>query len=189
LAPVVLDKPVLPRVAPLSKDEAESLEVRYCKAQLQLAEANLQRVEKLNRKVARTVPAAVVDEQRHDVDIARLRLRAAEAGTAGDEFAVWLSRAQADYREAETRWKSALAANQRSAGTFDAAEVERFRLRSQLYRWQYARGQALAKATPDEQLAWRIELVTNQMQRIKEDAIRIAPVARSYHYYYYPIWW
>jgi hypothetical protein len=182
-------EPAVPAADAQPNAADESLDVRYCRAQLQLAEANLQRVQRVNRRVPRTIPASVVAEQQHDVETARMRLRQAEAGGLEDEFAVWLDRAGADYKEAQARWRSAVAANQRSTGTFDDAEVERFRLRGEVYRLQYARGQALAKAPRDEQVAWRIELLTNELERVKEDAIRIAPVARSYHYYYYPIWW
>ncbi len=46
--------PQQPNQPPAAED---SLEVRYCRAQLALAEAHLERVAKLNRKVARSVPA------------------------------------------------------------------------------------------------------------------------------------
>jgi hypothetical protein len=165
--------------------------VQYCRAQLQLAEANLARVENMNRKVARSVPASLVAEQQHEVAIARLRLRQAEAAGKADEFAVWLERAQADYREAQSRWKSAVAVNAQSAGTFKPEDIERFRLRGEVYRLQVARGQSLVKAPRDEQLAWRVELLNNELARMKEDALRLAPmVPRAYNYYfYYPLWW
>jgi hypothetical protein len=143
----------------------------------------------MNRKVARSVPASIVVERQHDVAVAGLRLRQAEAGQA-DEFSAWLERAQADYREAQSRWQSAVAVNSQTAGTFKPQDIERFRLRSDVYRLQVARGQSLVKAPREQQLAWRVELLDNELKRVKEDALLIAPIVpRSYNYYYYPIWW
>ena len=62
---------------------SESVEVRYARAQMQLAEANLNRVEQSNKRVARVVPSSVVAEYQCDVQVAKTRLEQATAGRAG----------------------------------------------------------------------------------------------------------
>ncbi|MGD9719869.1 MAG: hypothetical protein AB7O59_01480 [Pirellulales bacterium] len=166
----------------------ESLEVRYCRAQLQLAEANLERLLRMNRKLARSVPDSIVVERRHDVETARLRLEQALDGDRGDAFSAWISRAHDDFAAADTRWKKAVAVNGRSPGTIDPLDVERYRLRAEVFRLQHEQGQALAAAPPDQQLAWRVELLTNELEILREEAQRIVPAARFY-YYAFPHWW
>ena len=102
--------------------------MRYARAQMQLAEANLNRVEQSNKRVARSVPSSVVAEYQHDVQVAKTRLEQATAGQAASEFQVWLQRAEAEQRTAETTWKNATAVNGRVPGTFDPLDIERFRL-------------------------------------------------------------
>jgi hypothetical protein len=167
---------------------AESVELQYCRAQLKLAEANLARLEQLNQKVARTVPSSLIAERQQQVAIAKLRLREAEAGAAGHEFVVWLRRAKAVHLEAATRWQQAVAVNQRAADTIDPRDVERYHLRAEVCRLQYERGQQLAKATHEAQLAWRVELLTNELDWVRDEATRIMPSAR-YYYYSFPGWW
>lgn len=171
--------------AATTKAPAESVEVRYARAQVALAEANLKRVEESNRRVARAVPSTVVAEYRSGVEVAKARLAAATAGRSGGEFQVWLGRAEAESRAAETAWKSATAANDRAAGTFAAIDLERFRLRAEVARLQLERGQALAGAGREAQLEWEVDLLDNQVQRLKEEVNRAAPVVWSYPGWYW----
>ena len=80
----------LPQAIAPSDTISESVEVRYARAQMQLAEANLNRVEQSNKRVARSVPSSVVAEYQHDVQVAKKRLEQATAGRAASEFQVWL---------------------------------------------------------------------------------------------------
>ena len=166
----------------------QSVELQYSRAQLKLAEANLARLQQLNKKVARTVPASVIAERQQQVEVARVRLQQVEAGEAGDDFAVWLRRAKAAQAEAATRWQQAVAVNQRAAGTIDAKDVERYQLRAEVCRLQYERGRELVDAPREEQMAWRVELLTNELDWVRDEATRIMPSAR-YYYYSFPGWW
>jgi hypothetical protein len=193
-APPAREKPLaapagesaVPKV--VEKPADEPLDVRYCRAQLELAEANLARLDSLNRKIPRSVPESIVVEYKHDVAAARVRLERAQAGAGQDEFAAWLRRAKGDYDEAASRWKIAVAVTRQSRTAFDPQDVERFRLRAEVYRLQYERGLALAEAPREAQLEWRVELLANELERVKEDATRITPAAR-YYYYSFPFWW
>lgn len=162
---------------------AESVEVRYARAQLQLAEANLRRVEASNQQVARSVPSTIVGEYRSAVAVAKARLEEATAGKRASDFRGWLERAEAERKSAETAWKSAAAANERMPGTFGTLDIERFRLRAEVARLQLERGQSLASAGREAQIEWEVDLLDNQVQRLKEESNLAAPVIGIY-----PVW-
>jgi hypothetical protein len=179
-----------PATAPPPPKTADSLELQYARAKLQLAETNLKRVEQINRRMPRSVPSSDVDEFKNDVREAQQQVSEATAGRESGEFGVWLRRAQSDMQSATTRWKNAVAANERLRNSksakeiFDALDVERFRLRAEVTRLQWERGKTLVGAARDVQLAWQVELLNNEIDRLKEDASRVSPFIR-----YYPIYW
>jgi hypothetical protein len=154
---------------------SESVEVRYARAQMQLAEANLNRVEQSNKRLARSVPSSIVGEYQHDVQVAKTRLGQATAGRAASEFQIWLQRAEAERRSAETAWQSATAANNSVPGTVEPLDVERFRLRAEVARLQFERGQTLVNAGREVQLQWEIDMLDNQVQRLKQESDQSTP--------------
>ena len=136
---------------------SESVEVRYARAQMQLAEANLNRVEQSNKRLERSVPSSVVAEYQHDVQVAKTRLEQVTAGRAASDFQVWLQRAEAERRTAETTWKDATAANGSAPGTFGPLDIERFRLRAEVAKLQLERGKTLVDSGREAQLQWEID--------------------------------
>jgi hypothetical protein len=159
-----------------SHTNSESLEVRYARAQMQLAEANLNRVEQSNKRVARSVPSSVVADYQYDVQVAKTRLERATADRAAGEFQVWLQRAEAERRTAETTWRNATAVNGGVPGTFEPLDIERFRLRAEVAKLQLERGQTLVDAGRDAQLQWEIDMLDNQVQRLKEESRQSTPL-------------
>ena len=163
---------------------AESIEVRYARAQVQLAEVNLNRVEQSNKRVAGSVPSSVVDEYQHDVQVAKTRLEQATAALAASDFPVWLERADTERRAAETTWKKATTLNRRVPGTFRPLDIEGFRLRAEVAKLQLERGQTLVESGREAQLQWQIEMLNNQVQRLKEESRRATSSV-----VFYPSWW
>jgi hypothetical protein len=161
----------------------ESVEVRYARAQLQLAEANLNRVEQRNKQVERSVPSSVVSEYQHDVLVAKTRLEQTTADRAASEFQVWLQRAEAERSTAETTWKNATDVNARVPGTFQPLDIERFRLRAEIAQLQLERGHKLVDSGREAQLQWEADLLDNQVQHLKEESRQSTPYAG-----FYPIW-
>jgi hypothetical protein len=172
------------QLPPPSKPAAESVGVRYARAQLQLAEANLARVEQSNKQLERTVPSSIVAEYQDDVRVAKARLQQAMAGASGSEFQTWLQRADSERRAAETAWENAKTVNQSAPGTWFPLDVERFRLRAEVAKLQLERGQSLANAGREAQLEWQSELLDNQVQRLKEETRE-----GSQSVGLYPDWW
>jgi hypothetical protein len=175
-----------PPAQPKAKAAPESLDVRVARARLQLAEANLKRVEETNRKVARAVTGNTVAEFRADVAVAKARLDLAIAGGQKNDFQGWLRDAEAAAKSAETQWQSALEANRRTPRTVNPLDVERLRLRFELARAQVERGRALADKSAVEQTEWRVDLLADEVQRLKEEVARPAAATRVYPLY--PAW-
>jgi len=163
---------------------AENLQWQYSQARLQLAEANLKRVDQLNRRRERSVAPSVVAEFQGEVDEARLQVERAAAAEAGGEFDVWLRRAEGELASATNRWKKSLEGNQRLKGAFEPLDVERYRLRAEVARLQLARGKSLIGASREAQLEWQLELLNNEIDRLKEELMRVPSTVR-----YYPIYW
>ena len=174
----------IPTSAP-GNTASESIEVRYARAQMQLAEVNLKRVERSNERVAGAVPSSVVAEYQHDVQVAKTRLEQATAARPSSEFQIWLQRAAAEQNAAETMWANALAVNRRVKGTFGPLELQRYQLRAEVAKLQLERGQTLIDAGREAQLQWQIEVLDNQVQRLKEESRR--PTSSAVYYPY--CWW
>jgi hypothetical protein len=162
----------------------ESLDVRYARAQVILAEANLKRLQEMNQKVSGAVSADMLISYQEDLKTAQTELAAARAGNAGQAFEVWLRRAAAALAYADVQWRAAVAANQRMAGTVSPIDVERRRLRLEVDRLELERGQALAQGSAEQKLAWELSVMSNEMQRLKEEVRQTVPATPLY-----PSWW
>ncbi|HEX5472324.1 MAG TPA: hypothetical protein VFW73_10575 [Lacipirellulaceae bacterium] len=170
--------------APSLKNTAsDNVEVRYARAQLQLAEANLNRVEQSNKRVAGSVPSSIVAEYQHDLEVAKTRLERVATDRSANVFHVWLQRAEAEQKASETSWKNATTVNGRAPGTFGPLDIERFRLRAEVAKLQLERGRSLVRAGRDDQMQWEIEMLENQVQRLKEESRQSPPFVG-----YYPFW-
>ncbi len=158
----------------------EDLEVRYARAQLRLAEANLKRMQDMNQRQARSVPVTIIAEYGQDVEVAKTRLQQAEAGHAENVFQTWIRRAELAWQTADSSWKNGMAVNQRTPGTFKDLDIERFRLRADIAKMQYQRGMALVEASHEAQLQWEVDCLNGEVQRLKEQTTRIPVFSRFY---------
>jgi hypothetical protein len=96
---------------------------------------------------------------------------------------VWLHRAEAERRAAETTWSNATAANAGAPGTFQPLDVERFRLRAEVATLQLERGRMLVDSGHEAQLQWEIDMLDNQIQRLKDETSRATTFIG-----FYPLW-
>ncbi len=99
-----------------AKTPEESVEVRFARAQVALSESNLKRVQATNERVPRQVPGSVVGNYQQELEVAQTQLQATLDGTPAARFDVWLKRAAATAKSAESQWRGAAAANKRVAG-------------------------------------------------------------------------
>lgn len=170
------------------RSEADSAKdspaVRYARAHVALAEANLEKVEVANKRVANAVPRNVVAEYREDLELAKMRLEQSLRDPGAAPMPVWLRAAEAVSKNAEIEWKSAVAANQRMAGAVDELEVERLRFQSQLAQVRLELGRSLSGRPLDEQRQWQMAFLLDELQLVKERVRQNPPAGRIY-----PFWW
>lgn len=160
------------------KDQKTSLDVRFSRVRLQCAETNLERYNRLNEKNPNTVTADVISGFAQEVEIARTELKEAELGSKGNPLLVWIQRAESNLRSTEAFYKHAKAANQRAPGIVDPLELKRLELQVEMARLQIERGQALANAPPEARLRWQIGVLSDELDRLKEQTSKFAPVTR-----------
>ncbi len=160
------------------------LPVDYARAQLALAETNLQQAEGMNRRVRGAVSGNVVSEYQRDVQVARRHLESLQSERVENEFQHWLIRAEANYLAAETQWKSAKAASAKARGAFEPLEIRRLELQAKVDRLLVAQGKSLVAAPRDQQAAWQLEVLANETQRLNEEVRRQQQPSGYYPYYY-----
>jgi len=166
-----------------SRPGDETLDLRYAEAQLALARANLTRAESANQRVPNAVSANVVTAYKNDVEVARLRLDKLRAG-GPESIQVWLRAAEVNWKLADSRYRSSLAANQRMPNTVNALDIERYRCRAEVCRLDFERGRAVADQPREKQLEWRISMLNDQIERLNEAVFR-SPPTRTID----PFWW
>jgi hypothetical protein len=158
----------------------EPLEVRYARAEVDLAEASLARIEATNKRVNRAISGDVARAYARDLDIAKLQLQVALGGSKKTDFDVWLRRAESAAADAELLWRSAAAANQRTAGAVEPLEVDRLRRVSDLAKLQFERGQSVTSGSAEARLRWQLDFVSGQLDRAMEQLRQNTPNSRVY---------
>jgi hypothetical protein len=161
------------------------LQIQYARTRLALAETNLQQAEEMNRRVRGAVSSNAVNEYRRDVKVAHRHLESLQAGREGDEFRLWLDRAEANQRAAAAQWKSAKAVNARVRGAFEPLEVRRMELQAKLDSLLVEQGKSLAAAPREDQVVWQLEVLANETKRLSEEVHRTQRPSGYYPYYFY----
>jgi acyl-coenzyme A thioesterase PaaI-like protein len=154
--------------APAKESAAESLDVRCARAKLRLAELTLQKAQEMNRKVAGTLTGGLIAQFADDVQLAKLQLQNATRPEGLDAHQAYMLRAELIRHQADARLKRAKEADQRSPGVVSANELERFSLEADIAQIRVERGQSLADASPDAKLQWQVDMLNDELARVKE---------------------
>jgi hypothetical protein len=160
------------------------LEVAYAEAQFKLAEVSLKKLELTNQRFPRTVSSSVIADYTEDLAIAKAQLDSARRGVDADLFLGWVRRVESNMKTAEASLASARTANQRQPGTVDPLDVQRLELRVEIAKLQLDRGKLLANAPLDQKLEWQVQVLNDEVARLKEQTSRIAPQTRVYPWRY-----
>jgi len=150
----------------------ESLELRFAKARFRFAEILLKRAEQLNSKVAETVPASIVSDLRRDSDLELRRVKAIEAGNANAEHEYWLNHLQSIVRESLAQLERAQAANRVTADAVDKLDVERLRVRAEIFQLLYDQGQQVSAKSPTDRLAWQNSVLLTEVELLNSEVLR-----------------
>jgi hypothetical protein len=153
--------------APAAEAKQESFGVRYARAQLGLAEATLRKAQDMNRKIAETIPTAMVAQFTDEVEAAKAQLQSAQRGDDDATFDGWVRQAEFTAQAAETRLKNATQIERRAPGTFVPMDIERFRFSAEIAKLQFERGRSLAKAPLEAKLQWQVDMLHDEMAGLK----------------------
>ncbi len=149
-----------------AKGDTSDFAVRYAQANLRLAELRLEKAREMNRKVARTLAQGIVELFANDVEFARAQLKAAQSGGTADSFALWLHRAELELEDREQQLQVAKNANERVPNAFPPIDMARIEAAIELARLRVERGRELAEASPQEKLAWQLEMMNEGLNRV-----------------------
>jgi Tfp pilus assembly protein PilX len=158
---------------PSKANDKDSLPVRYAQAQLRLAELTLQKAQALNHRMPNTITPGMIGLFSDDVEFAKAQLQAVKSTGKLDSFQGLLRRAELGLRSAEQNLKKTIEADKLMPGTFDATDVERLKINVELARVRLERGKALANADPQAKLQWQVELLNDDVARLKEQQAMI----------------
>jgi hypothetical protein len=154
--------------APANNSPPESLDVRYARARLRLAELTLQKGQGMNRKVAGTLTGGLISQFADDVEFAKVQLQNATRPEGINPHRGYLLRAEMVRHAVESKLKKAIEANGRVPGVVSASELERLRLDVEIAQMRVERGQSLIDASQDAKLQWQIDLLNDELARVKE---------------------
>jgi hypothetical protein len=71
------------------------------------------------------------------------------------------------------------------AGTVEPLDVERLRLRAEVCRIELERGRTLANAPRQAQLEWRVQVLSDEADRLNEAVFRMGPPSSPYLFWRY----
>ncbi|MGD9719940.1 MAG: hypothetical protein AB7O59_01850 [Pirellulales bacterium] len=151
-----------------SAKPASDFAIRYAQANLRLAELKLQKAVDMNRRVPRTLANNVIEQFNNDVALAKDQVKAAQQNDSGDVFGLWLQRAEMDLKKREEQLQAATTTNRREAGTYTALDLDRRRAAVELARLRVEHGRSLSNASPEEKLAWQLEMMSEGLNRVDQ---------------------
>ena len=172
---VVMVLAIAPVVHAQEEQKSNSIDYRlqYAKAFLAYSKVNLERAENMNARVSGTVPAALVEEYRDDVEVAEKLLSVAQSGDATHTFSVFVRLAEASYNQATRDYERAKALRTRTRGSFSELDVERLRLRAELAKINLEEGRSLTDGPEERQSQWKMRLLYTEVMRLNGQIQRL----------------
>lgn len=150
-----------------AKKTKESLAQECAEFQLKLAEMNLARAQELNKKVPGTLIGGMMQQFADEVERERAELELVKKSPQGDPYQACIERLTLALRSAEQRAKLGLATHEKAPSVVTKDDVERMRLVAMITDLQLQRGDALADASPEEKLQWQLEVMSDDLDRVR----------------------
>lgn len=160
------EEPARPAAATAEFD-LRGFDLRYSEASLRLAEVELEKVEVANRRIPGTFSPAAVEPLRQAVALARRQLDQARADGQINEVDNYIASAEAAWKIAISELQRVKAAQQRSAGSVEALEIERLQHTAELAELRYERALNTRHVADNLRLRWQVEQLTEDMLRLR----------------------
>jgi hypothetical protein len=146
----------------------ESIYARYARAYLELAKAELDIAQDVNKRIGATYSKNTVQRLRNHVEIAQAKLKYELAGDASKLHDIHLRELEGAKKLAEMKLASAITVNQHLSGTVSELEIQRLRLAAEVARLAIARGRdPAAVSSPHAHLQWQIDQMRSELLRLQ----------------------
>ncbi len=145
----------------------DKLAMQVAQAKLKMAEMNLERIKELNAKVPGTLITGMVQQFSDEVELARLELDVLRKTPGGDPYQAMVERMRLALTASKDRADRALKTFETAPAIMTRNDVERARLSAIIADLQLQRGLALEGADPHKQLQWQLELIGNELGRVR----------------------
>ena len=153
---------------PAKNTGQDSLEMRYARLRLRMAEIGLEKARRMNQKVAGALPADLVAQYADDVTVAKAQVQNTMRAGGSELFQSWIVRAEMALQAAKVGASNATRTEQRTPGTYDPIDIERRHLAADLAQLRLDRGKSLLNASPDAKLQWVVDMVDDELARLKK---------------------
>ena len=153
----------------------ESIHVRYARAYLDLAKADLDIALDMNRRIGGAYSENTLQRLRNHAEIAEARLQYEITGGESKLHDIHLRELEEARKLAEQDLASAIAVNKRLAGTVRELEIRRLRLAAEVARLAVARGRDPATvSSPYAHLQWQLDRMRSELLRLQTRTDKLA---------------
>jgi hypothetical protein len=160
--------------APPIEEAEESLDVRYARASLKLAQMDLQKALDVNQKIGRVLPPYAIGALRAVVNIAEKQLQYALHKDAETLHQIHVAIAEAKLAAAEGQLQMALAVNKQTRGLFDETEIERLRLAAKVARLGMEQARGVDVHSHEEHLQWQVGEIQKEVLQLQSQVARLS---------------
>ena len=149
-------------------NNAESLDVRFARAHLELAKLDLRRAMEANKRIPNLMSAAFFEELRLHAEIDEERLEQCLMGEDADSHQICIRSAEAAVKIAEADLKRKRTRHQRMPSTFSKLHVERAEVSAELAKLNLERAQELdGSEAAWTHLQWQIDELRHQVLELQ----------------------
>lgn len=146
--------------------EERRLAVLYAQKSLELAKLNLENAQESNRRIARSVSPADIEQLRQTVKVAEQNLKSAQGAPSNPAVAT----AVANVQLAESNLRKAMTANQRVPNSITPVEMRRLQLNFELAQLTLARERSVGSdsASLIADLQWEVQQLRSQVANLEQ---------------------
>ena len=157
-----------PFVASQEEKPSVGLLEQYAKAQLRLAEVDLQRVEEYNARVPHTFPTLYVEELRSNLETAREQVKFVQANGEQDLVQLQLRGLATSARMAQNDFNQAKEVNRTMPGAIRQVDLDKLRADADLATLRLKLAEESSKSgSPIDMMHWHMERLSSEVQALQ----------------------
>ena len=149
------------------EEQKDDVNIRYAKAYTALMQAEMAKLQDINRTVPGTIRPAVMEAASLAVREAQDRIRLAKKDDEVQDHEIYVSSAKFDLQYAEEALRKAQAANVTFSRTVGDFEIARLKAAVDVAKVRVELANNLQGATPLVQAQYELELLREQMQELR----------------------